>query len=89
MERRVWQPKEKLQIVLAGLKGEVSVAELCTRHQVSQSQFYAWRDQLLSEGAKLFERGGPDREAERLRAQNLRLRTIIGDLTAELKKNDF
>ncbi len=38
MKRRQWTAKEKLIIVLQGLKGEMSVAELCNQHQISQSQ---------------------------------------------------
>ena len=62
MKRRQWTPKEKLAIVLQGLKGEISVAELCNQHQISQSQYYKWRDRLLAEGGlveKLTARNGP------------------------------
>ena len=89
MNRRQWTPQEKLAIVLQGLKGESSVAELCNQHQVNQSQYYQWRDQLLTEGAKLFERGGPDRTEQRLQNEVKRLKGIIGDLTVELKKSDY
>ena len=89
MKRRNWTAKEKLQIVLEGLRGESTIAELCTRHQISQTQYYKWRDRLLSDGEKLFERGGVDHQSDRLQQENRRLKTIIGDLTVELKKNDF
>ena len=89
MKRRKWTSKEKFTIVLAGLKGKVSVAELCNRHQITQTQFYKWRDRLLSEGEKIFAFGGPDKEAERVIAENNKLKTIIGELTIELKKNDY
>ncbi len=51
MQRRTWSTDEKLAIVMAGLKQIQSVAELCREHQISQSQYYKWRDQFL-EGAK-------------------------------------
>ena len=89
MKRRKWTPKDKLNIVLQGLKGNVTIAELCNRHQISQTQYYKWRDRLLSGGAKVFEHGGPDRAEQRLQNEVRRLKTIIGDLTVELKKSEF
>ncbi len=41
----------KMSIILQGIKGEMSVAELCRNHSISQSQFYKWRS-LFLEGAK-------------------------------------
>ncbi len=89
MSNRVWSAKEKLGIVLEGLRGTVSLSELCNRHGITQSQYYQWRDRLLSEGEKVFARGGTDKETERLKRQNQRLKETIGDLTLELKKNDW
>ena len=40
----LWTPKEKLSIVLQGLKGAISVAELRNQHQISQSQNCESRD---------------------------------------------
>jgi len=89
MKRRTWTANEKLAIVLEGLRGDGTVADLCTRHQINQSQYYAWRDKLLNDGAKVFEHGGVDRQTERLQADLRRLKGIIGDLTIELKKNEW
>jgi transposase len=88
MKRRKWTSKEKLQIVLEGLKGQVPLGELCARHQLSQSQYYQWRDQLLSHGAKVFDRGGPEQTEQRLRAEVRQLKTLVGELTVELKKSE-
>jgi transposase len=54
MQKRTWDAKTKAMIVLAGLKGK-PVAELCTEHQISQSQYYQWRDQFLAHAAHAFE----------------------------------
>lgn len=89
MKRRKWTPKQKLEIVLEGLRGEISISELCNRHQISQGQYYAWRDKLLADGEHIFEHGGIEHKTERLRDENRRLKGIIGDLTVELKKNDW
>lgn len=87
--KKNWTGKEKLAIVLQGLKGTVSVGVLCNEHGISQGMYYKWRDQLLSDGEKLFERGGVDHARERLELENRRLKQAIGDLTLELKKNDW
>ena len=89
MKRRRWTAKEKLQIVLEGIRGNCPISELCNRHQVSQGQYYSWRDKLLGEAERIFEYGGVSRQADRLEAENRRLKGIIGDLTVELKKNDW
>lgn len=89
MSRRQWSPEEKLQIVLEGLKESTSLSALCNRYQISQTQYYQWKDRLLGSGHKVFERGGPDKKTQQLENENRKLKTIIGDLTVELKKNDF
>ena len=54
MKRKKWKSKEKLEIVLEGLKNQCSVAELCNRYGIKQSMYYKWRDQLgLSQNAIL------------------------------------
>jgi len=39
---------------------------LCNAHGITQGMYYKWRDQLLTDGAKLFDRGGVDHIRERL-----------------------
>ena len=89
MDKRAWTGKEKLAIVLEGMKGAISLSELCNRHQITQGMYYKWRDRLMEDGAKVFERGGVDKESERLKEENLRLKRAVGELTLELKKNDW
>ena len=88
MKRRKWTAKQKLQIVLEGMAGKLPLAALCQNHQISQGQYYKWRDQLLEGGEKVFERGGPGAGEQRLRAEVDKLKSIIGDLHVELKKSE-
>ena len=88
MSRKKWTAQEKFEIVMSGLKGR-KIAEICNEYGISQGQYYKWRDVLLNDGTKLFERGGVDKEKERLEKQNRKLKETIGDLTLELKKNDW
>jgi len=89
MKKRNWTGKEKLAIVLEGMRDDTRLSEVCNRHQITQNQFYRWRDKLLSQGEKIFANGGPDRQEQRLRDENKRLKAIIGELTVELKKTEF
>ena len=43
MKRRMWKPEQKALIVLEGLKGR-PIGELCAEHEISQAQYYQWRD---------------------------------------------
>ena len=63
--RRQWTPQEKLNIVLQSLNPNIKVCELCNTHGITQEMFYAWKNLLLSNGAKIFERGGIDRAQQR------------------------
>jgi transposase-like protein len=87
MERRKWDSKTKLTIVLLGLKGR-SVGEICNEYQVSQTQYYKWRDQFLEQGHKAFETIKISQKEERLQRENQRLKNLVGELTLELKKSD-
>lgn len=44
--------EKKLAIVLEGLKGNGSIAELCRRHGISDALFYRWRDQFVEAGKR-------------------------------------
>ncbi len=87
MARRKWDGKTKVEIVLQGLKGK-PVAELCNEYQVSQAQYYQWRDQFLKNASKVFEKGGTQPRVVRLERENSRLKTLVGELTLEVKKTD-
>lgn len=87
MERRKWESKEKAQIVLEGLKGR-SIAELCNSHQISQAQYYQWRDQFLSNISRAFDVNQQTSRETRLLKENAKLKGLVGELTLELKKSD-
>jgi len=89
MEKRVWDSSKKFEVVLEGLKSGASISEVCNRYQITQAQYYRWRDQFLGNGHKIFELRKANKEEERLKQEIRKLKTIIGDLTTELKKNDY
>jgi transposase-like protein len=87
MKRRQWDAKQKVRIVLEGLKGR-PVGELCTDHQISQAQYYQWRDQFLANASKAFETAQQSQREARLVQENARLKRLVADQALELKKTD-
>jgi len=85
MKRRKWDAKTKAMIVMEGLKGK-QISEICIEHQISQAQYYQWRDQFLANMYQVFNSNGNREKA--LTKENARLKRIIGDLTVELKKTE-
>jgi transposase len=85
MHGRDWSIEEKVAIVLEGLKGVRSISEICREHQISQSQYYLWRDKFLV-GAQqgLSIRKGSD-EVEQLRQELGRLQRLIGKQTIQIE----
>ncbi len=83
MPRHKWDPQTKANVVLQGLKGS-SVADICIEHQISQAQYYQWREQFMKKMPGLF--SNTERREQSLARENSRLKTIIGELTVELKK---
>jgi len=87
MERRKWDSKTKALIVIQGLKGR-SLSELCNEHQISQAQYYKWKDQFLSHASKAFEVNQQTQKESRLEAENGNLKRLVGELSLELKKTE-
>jgi transposase-like protein len=87
MTRRQWDSKTKAKIVLEGLSGK-PISELCSQNQISQNQYYQWRDRFLAESYRAFEGKADGAEVFRLKAKNQRLQQIVGALTVELKKTE-
>ncbi len=48
--RRQYSAEEKIRIVLDGLRGEDSIAELCRREGINQNLYYRWAKEFLGAG---------------------------------------
>ncbi len=71
--------------MLAGLRGDRSVREVCREHGISETLYYGWRDQLLEAGKERFA-GKDERRAEReLRRKIAELERTLGKKTYELE----
>ena len=82
--RRVFTSEQKIQIVTEALRAEMSVAELCRKYSIQESQFYKWNKEFLEAGKKRLS-GDTTREATsdevaELRKENQRLKEIVADL---------
>ena len=50
--RRQYSAEEKIRIVLDGLRGEVTIAELCRREGIAESLYYSWSKEFLEAGKR-------------------------------------
>ena len=89
MKKRQWTNQQKAQIVLEGLSGQIEVSKLCAKYEIAQTQYYKWRDLFLKECHASFEVKKQTTKEARLETENAKLKRIIGDLTIELKKNEY
>ncbi len=82
---RSWTAKQKIEIVLAGLRGDRTVKEVCREHAISETLYYGWRDQLLEAGRERFA-GKDERSGEKeLRRKVAQLERALGRKTYELE----
>jgi transposase len=47
---RSFTPDQKAEIVLAGLRGDRTVRDVCREHEIAETLYYQWRDRLLEGG---------------------------------------
>ena len=92
--RRQYSAEEKIRIVLEGLRGEVSIAELCRKEGIAQNLYYRWSKEFLEAGKKRLAgdtaREATSDEVKRLRAEARQLKEALAEATLEnrlLKKS--
>lgn len=93
--RRKFNSEEKIRIVLAGIRGEESVAELCRQEGIHQNLYYRWSREFLEAGKKRLDgdtmREASTSEVKELRKQNSELKEALAEEILEhrlLKKSD-
>lgn len=47
---RTFTPNQKAEIVLAGLRGDRTVRDICREYEIAETLYYQWRDRLLGGG---------------------------------------
>jgi len=83
--RRKITAEEKIRIVLEGLKGEESIAEICRREGIAPSMYYKWSKGFLEAGKRQLN-GDTKREATsddvtQLRQENEQLKQLVAELS--------
>jgi len=92
--RRQYSAEEKIRMVIAGLRGEDSIAELCRKEGINQNLYYRWSKDFLEAGKKRLA-GDTAREAtgdevKEIQAQARQLKELVAELMIEnrlLKKS--
>jgi len=83
--RRKFSSEEKIRIVLEGLRGEESIAELCRREGISPNLYYNWSKGFLEAGKHRLmgntKRQATSREVHHLKKENLHLKQLVADLS--------
>jgi transposase-like protein len=82
---RSWTVEQKLEIVLAGLRGDRSVAEVCREHEISENLYYTWREKLLEGGSERLSGKEANAELAELRKRVGELERALGRKTYELE----
>jgi transposase len=92
--RRQYSAEEKVRIVIAGLRGEDSIAELCRKEGINQNLYYRWSKDFLEAGKKRLAgdtaREATSDEVKAIQAQARQLKELLAELLLEnrlLKKS--
>jgi transposase len=92
--RRKFSAEEKIRIVLEGLKGEVSISELCRREGIVSNLYYRWSKDFLEAGKKRLQgdtvREATSSEVVGLRQESEQLKQLVAELSLKnrlLKKS--
>src|ERR1700690_2748332 len=92
--RRHFSAEDKIRIVLEGLRGEDSIAELCRREGIVQNLYYRWSKDFLEAGKKRLAgdtaRAATSDEVKGLRREAAAPKEVVAGLTLEnrvLKKS--
>jgi transposase len=87
--RRQRSAEEKIRVVLDGLRGEYSVAELCRREGIAESLYYSWSKEFLEAGKKRLAgdtaRAATSNEVKDLRRESRELKAVVAEQALELR----
>ena len=88
---RKFTAQQKLELVMASLRGERSIAELCREHRISESLLRRWRDVALDAAAERLSGGQERSQASEQRRRIAELERALGRKTyeAEILGNGF
>ena len=92
--RKKYSSEEKIRIVLEGLRGEDSIANLCRREGLPSNLYYRWSKDFLEAGKKRLmgdtAREASSHEVSDLRKENEHLKQLVAEIALKnrvLKKS--
>ena len=87
--RKRYTAEEKIRIVLDGLRGEFSIAELCRREGIAESLYYSWSKEFLEAGKRRLAgdtaRAATSSEVTNLRQEARQLKEVVAEQALELR----
>jgi transposase len=87
--RKQYSAEEKIRIVLDGLRGEHSIAELCRREGIAESLYYNWSKEFLEAGKRRLAgdtaRAATSSEVKELRRQAQELKEVVAEQALDLR----
>ena len=87
--RKQYSAEEKIRVVLDGLRGEHSIAELCRREGIAESLYYSWSKEFLEAGKRWLAgdtaRAATGSEVKDLRRQSKELKEVVAEQALELR----
>ena len=83
--RKKYSAEDKIRIVIEGLRGDMSVAELCRKEGISQSLYYKWSKEFLEAGKQRLagntSRQADSSEVQDMRQENDQMKLLIAELS--------
>ncbi len=87
--RKHYSAEEKIRVVLDGLRGEESIAELCRHEGIAQSLYYSWSKEFLEAGKRRLAgdtaRAASTSEVKDLRREARELKEVVAEQALELR----
>ena len=87
--RKQYSAEEKIRIVLEGLRGDDSIAELCRKEGIAQSLYYTWSKEFMEAGKRRLagdtSRAATTDEVKDLRREARDLKEVVAEQTLELR----
>jgi transposase len=91
--RKKYSSEEKIRIVIEGLRGELSIAELCRKEGIHPNLYYNWSKDFMEAGKKRLagnvKREATSTEVNDLKNENMELKLLVAELNLELRKKNF
>ena len=86
--RKKYTAEEKIRIVLEGLRGESTVAELCRREGINTNMYYKWSKEFLDAGKERLlgntKRQADSRAVQGLKQENEQLKAMVAELSLKV-----